>query len=125
MADRITANLPARDFDATVNFYGRLGFGTAYRDAGWLILKRGDLELEFFLHPGVDKWTSSFSACVRVDDLDHLLAAWRAADLTDDPRAIPRLTGIVHQPPVPRMLAMVDLDGSLLRCLENGVRHGG
>lgn len=46
MSDRITANLPSRDFDATIAFYGRLGFVPAYRDAHWLILERGPLELE-------------------------------------------------------------------------------
>ena len=125
MADRITANLPARNFDATIAFYGRLGFAVGFHDSGWLMLNRGPLELEFFPHPGLVPRDSWFSACIRVDDLDDLLAEWRAAGLTDDPRAVPRLTSVVHHPPVPRMFALVDLDGSLLRCLENGGKDGG
>ncbi|MES2145714.1 MAG: bleomycin resistance protein, partial [Pseudomonadota bacterium] len=66
MADRITANLPARDFAATSAFYAALGFAEAYRGEGWMILRRGPLVLEFFPHPDVDPLTSSFSACIRV-----------------------------------------------------------
>ena len=43
MADRITANLPARDFAATSAFYGTLGFLETFRDEGWMILRRGGL----------------------------------------------------------------------------------
>ena len=119
-ADRITANLPSRDFAATERFYAALGFQNAFRDTGWMILTRGKLEVEFFPWPDLDPRESSASACVRVDDLDGLLAEWRTTTLTNDPRAIPRLTGIVKHPRVPRMFALVDGDGSLLRVLENG-----
>jgi hypothetical protein len=118
--DRITANLPARDMGRTAAFYAALGFGVAYRDDGWMILERGPLEVEFFAHPGLDPWASDFSACIRVDDLDALYAEFGRAGLSDNPRDIPRLTGPVRLPGVPRMFALVDLDGSLLRCLENG-----
>ncbi len=120
MADRITANLPARDFDATIAFYGKLGFSAGFHDDGWLILNRGALELEFFPHPGLVPRDSWFSACIRVDDLEGLLASWRKAGLPGDDRSVPRLTGIVKHPGVPRMFALVDPDGSLLRVLENG-----
>ncbi|MGL4311469.1 MAG: bleomycin resistance protein [Paracoccaceae bacterium] len=118
--DRITANLPSRNFADTIAFYRKLGFAPAFHDDGWLILTRGLLELEFFPHPNLDPRTSWFSACVRVDDLDALYAEWRKAGLTDDPKAIPRLTGIVKLDGVPRMFAFVDADGTLLRALENG-----
>jgi predicted lactoylglutathione lyase len=42
MADHATPNLPARDFQAASEFYGRLGFSERYRDRGWMILERGD-----------------------------------------------------------------------------------
>ena len=118
--DRITANLPSRNFDATIAFYGKLGFAVGFHDSGWLILNRGALELEFFPHPDLDECSSWFSACIRVDDLDGLLADWRKAGLPGDDRSIPRLTGVVKIANVPRMFALVDEDGSLLRCLENG-----
>lgn len=120
MTDHATPNLPARDMDATMAFWARLGFGTDYRDAGWMILSRGGMKVEFFAHPEVDKWSSWFSACLRVDDLDALFAEWAALDLPRDNTSIPRLTGITNRPPVPRMFALVDPDGSLIRVLENG-----
>ena len=119
MADRVTANLPARDFAATSAFYARLGFGEAYRDDSWMILKRGGLVLEFFPHPDCDPWSSSFSACIRVDDPDTLLAEWLHVGLPSDPRSIPRLTGFFKPGAAPRMFALVDADGSLLRVIDN------
>lgn len=119
MADRITANLPSRDFTATEAFYHRLGFRTGFRDDGWMILNRGPLELEFFPHPGLDKWSSWFSACIRVDEIEALLAEWQQIGLSGDRTAIPRLTGIFKLQGAPRMFALVDEDGSLLRVLDN------
>ncbi len=46
--DHATPNLPSRDFEATSDFYSRLGLEEGWRDDGWMILKRGDLTLEFF-----------------------------------------------------------------------------
>ena len=120
MADRSTPNLPSRDFAATEAFYARLGFVTRYRDDGWMILERGGMVAEFFSHPGCDPRTSWASACLRVDDLDALYRDFAATGLSADPRAIPRLTPPEHRPPVPRMFALVDPDGSLWRCLQNG-----
>lgn len=119
MADRITANLPSRDFAATAAFYGRLGFGEGFRDAGWMILKRGGLVLEFFPHPELEPRANWFSACIRVDDPDALLADWRRAGLSEDVTAIPRLTGFFKPGAAPRMFALVDPDGSLLRVIDN------
>jgi len=118
--DRITANLPASDMGRTAAFYAALGFDTVFRSDDWMILLRGQLELEFFSFPDVDKWNSSFSACIRVDDLDKLYLDFLRAGLSANPRDIPRLTAPVTLPGVPRMFALVDSDGSLLRCLENG-----
>lgn len=118
MAGRTTPNLPSRSFDATEAFYARLGFVRAYRDDGWMILKRGSLVAEFFPHPDLDPRQSWFSACIRVSDLDALYADFQGAGLPTDPRAIPRLMPPEHRPPVPRMFALIDEDGSLWRCLQ-------
>jgi hypothetical protein len=117
MTDRITANLPARDFDATARFYETLGFAVGYKDAQWMILRRGALELEFFPYPDLDSFQSSFSACVRVDDLDALYADFLKASLPST--SIPRLTPPRTEPFGLRFFALVDLDGSLLRCIDN------
>lgn len=119
MTDRITANLPSRDFGATAGFYGRLGFAVDWRDDGWMILSRGPLVLEFFAHPGLDPAISWFSACIRVDDPDALLDEWQAVGLPSDQASIPRLTGFFRPSTAPRMFALVDPDGSLLRVIDN------
>jgi catechol 2,3-dioxygenase-like lactoylglutathione lyase family enzyme len=113
--DRITANLPARDFGATEAFYARLGFTRGFRDGGWMILHRGPLELEFFPYPDLDPWSSSFGACVRVSDVDALHAAWSAARLPAE--GIPRLTAPKNESWGLRTCFLVDADGSLLRVL--------
>jgi len=118
-ADRITANLPSRNFDVTAEFYGRMGFERAYRDDHWMILYRDGMEIEFFPHPDLDPYSSWFSACVRVDDIDELKVLWDGLELPTDRTSIPRITGIMDAPPVPRMFALIDCDGSLLRVLEN------
>lgn len=119
MTDRITANPPSRDFAATALFFGRLGFVQDYLDEGWMILSREALELEFFRHPELQPQKSWFSACIRVDDPDVLLVEWQRLGLSDDPGEIPRLTGFFKSGDAPRMFALVDPDGSLLRVIDN------
>jgi hypothetical protein len=119
MVDRITANLPARDFDATAAFYQALEFAVSFQDAGWMIMRRGPLELEFFPYPDLDPRQSSFSACVRVDDLDALYADFLKASLPNDSRSIPRMNPPRTEPFGLRFFGLVDLDGSLLRCIDN------
>lgn len=117
--DRATPNLPARDFAATEAFYAALGFATRFRDRGWMILERGGLQLEFFPYPDLDPAVSSHGCCLRVDDLDTLYAACRAAEVPETSGGWPRL-----QPPRVEhsgltIAYLVDLDGSLLRLVQN------
>jgi len=114
--ERITANLPARSFDETAAFYGTLGFEVAFRDENWMILHRSELEVEFFPHPKLDPATSWFSACVRVSDADRLYADWSHAQLPAS--GIPRMTEPAADSRGFRMFALVDPNGSLLRCLS-------
>lgn len=118
--DRITANLPSGDLDRTEAFYARLGFARAWRDEGWMVLTAGPLEVEFVPKPGLDPRTNDHSACIRVNELDALHARFREAGLPEDGRGIPRLTAPEARPGLPRMFALVDADGNLLRCLQNG-----
>jgi hypothetical protein len=67
MSDVATPNLPSRDFEKTSRFCAALGFSDGWRDEGWMILKRGDLTLEFFPHPELDPLTSWFSCCLRLE----------------------------------------------------------
>jgi hypothetical protein len=48
-----------------------------------MLLKRGDLTLEFFPHPELDPLTSWFSGRLRLDDLDGFYAICRK----ESPRA--------------------------------------
>jgi catechol 2,3-dioxygenase-like lactoylglutathione lyase family enzyme len=117
MPDRVTANLPSRDLDGTAAFYRNLGFSVAFKDDGWLILERGPLVIELFPLQH-DPYRSCFSACVRVDDLDALHAAFAAANLPTDCHSIPRISRPEAQHGL-RMFALVDPDGNLLRCIDN------
>ncbi|HZF67059.1 MAG TPA: hypothetical protein VEZ47_03360 [Gemmatirosa sp.] len=105
MTDRVTPTLPSRDLAATSAFYARLGFGEVFRDARWLVVARGPLQLEFFPHPALDPWANYAGCCLRVG-------------LSADPRSIPRLTPPRAQPWGFRELALVDADGNLRRGLE-------
>jgi hypothetical protein len=93
LADRITANLPSRDFDVTLAFHGALGFTREFRGTDWLILLRREMELAFFHHPTLEPKESWFSACLRVDDPQRPLEAWQQLDLSAQTDQIPRLTG--------------------------------
>lgn len=119
MTDRITANLPSRDTNATAAFYEKLGFTTGYNDGGWLIINRGALELEFFHLPDLNPKESCFSACFRVDDLDALYAEFAKAGLPTDCWSMPRIGEIKVEPHGIRIFYFVDLDGSLIRCIDN------
>lgn len=119
MTDRATPNLPARDFARTSEFFAALGFTETYRDDGWMILTRGDVTLEFFPYADLDPATSSFGSCLRLDDVDAFYAVCLAAGLPETTRGWPRL----HPPRLEssglRIGALIDLDGSLLRLVQN------
>ncbi|MGB7819263.1 MAG: bleomycin resistance protein [Ornithinibacter sp.] len=119
MADRATPNLPSRDLAATSAFYTRLGFTEAFRDAGWLILARHGVTLEFFPFADLDPATSSFGCCLRLDDVDAFFETCRSAGLPVTTRGWPRL----HPPRLEasglRIGALIDLDATLLRLIAN------
>lgn len=119
MADHATPNLPSRDFDATSAFYAVLGFVESWRDPGWMILRRGGLQLEFFAFADLDPTSSSFGCCLRLDDLDGFYAVCQAAGVAETRIGWPRL----HPPRLEdwggRVGFMVDPDGTLLRLVQN------
>jgi len=117
--DHATPSLPSRDFSVTEAFYQRLGFERTWRDAGWMILRRGSITLEFFLWPDLDPSLSSFGSCLRLDDLDGFYRQCLDADLLEKTLGLPRL----HPPKVEawggRVGSLIDPDGSLLRLIQN------
>ena len=113
MTDRIAPNLPSRDYALTAYFYEQLGFETKYQSEEWLIMRRGELAIEFYHAPHIDPSSTAGMCSIYVDDLDGLFARFAKAGLPDDPAATPRLV-----PPAHGMFALVDLDGNLLRCMK-------
>jgi catechol 2,3-dioxygenase-like lactoylglutathione lyase family enzyme len=118
VADHATPNLPSRDFAATAAFYGALGFTERWRDAGWMILERGGLTVEFFPHPDLDPGTSWFSCCFRLDDVDAFFAAVIAAGVPETTTGAPRAHRARREPWGGRVGALIDPDGTLIRLVE-------
>jgi hypothetical protein len=116
--DHATPNLPSRNFTTTAEFYSTIGFMQGFRDDGWMILARGNLKLEFFPHPDLDPQSSSFSCCLRLDDLDGFYASCKAAGVPEATHGQPRL----HPPKTHdgmQIAALIDSDGSLVRLIQN------
>lgn len=119
MSDFATPNLPSGNFEKTSHFYKALGFSERWHDKNWMILERGDLVLEFFPYPDLDPLTSSFMCCLRLDDLDAFYAVCKDAGLSEKSSGQPRLHAPQIQPWGARMGALIDLDGTLVRLIQN------
>lgn len=114
-----TPNLPSRDFEATSEFYAKLGFRETWRDQGWMILKREGLALEFFPFPDLDPLQSSFGCCLRLDDMTSFYEKCRQAGIPEACAGQPRLQAPKVEPSGLTIGYMVDLDGTLLRLVQN------
>lgn len=121
MTDHATPNLPSRDLAATAAFYGRIGFAPAYRSDQWLILMRGALKLEFFPWPDLVPTESNFTCCLRLDDLDGMVAACIAAGIPCNNKGIPRVVRPRHDPAGITIAFLIDPDGSMLRLIQNPI----
>ena len=119
MSDFSTPNLPSRDFKRTAQFYGAIGFVETWRDQGWMILKRGNLTLEFFPHRELDPLASWFSCCLRLDDLDGFYETCKSAGIPEESRGQPRLRAPHKESWGGRLAAFVDPDGTLVRLIQN------
>ena len=119
MSDHATPNLPSRDYAQTIRFYEQLGFETSWHDANWLILERGGICLEFFRYPDLDPSESSFSCCLRLDDVHAFHKLCVDAGIPEKPTGWPR----IHAPKLEHsgMVVgyLVDHDGTLLRLVQN------
>lgn len=105
--------LPSRSLPDTLAFYGRLGFAGEIIGGAYGILSRGDLEIHFFLHAGLNP-AESFAGCyLRVADVEPVYQAFEAAGLPS--RGIPRMDALQDKPWGMREFAVVDEDGNLLR----------
>ncbi|GAA1057303.1 bleomycin resistance protein [Agromyces luteolus] len=118
VSDRTVPNLPSRDLDATEGFYARFGFARRFRDDGWMILRRGRLQLEFFPAPDLDPATSASRCTIRVADVDELAASIVAAGVPIADHGFPRLHEVRPQSWGLRAGHLVDPDGNLLTLIE-------
>lgn len=117
--DRATPNLPSRDFEVTSRFFATLGFAETYRDAGWMILRRGDLQLEFFHFPQLEPAESYASSCLRVDDLAGLYAACTAAGIPEKTTGWPRINPPKRESWGGLTAVLIDPDCTLFRLIQN------
>jgi catechol 2,3-dioxygenase-like lactoylglutathione lyase family enzyme len=120
--DRAVPNLPSRDLDAAESFYRGFGFERAFRDDGWMILRRGGLQLEFFPSADLDPAVSASRCTIRVADVDELAAAIAAAGVPVRDTGFPRLHEVRLQDWGLRAGHLVDPDGNLLTLIEEPAR---
>jgi catechol 2,3-dioxygenase-like lactoylglutathione lyase family enzyme len=119
MADRAVPNLPSRDLAITTSFYSAFGFAELHRDDNWLVLRRGALQLEFFLKEDLEPRGHDFACCLRVADLDELYEAVLAAGVPKKRHGLPSVRPIETQPWGQRMSTVLDPDGNLLRMIAD------
>lgn len=113
MLEKLSPILPARDIAQTEVFWQRLGFDTVYDDAEYLLMKREGAEVHFFHHPALDPATCDHGAYLRPSDVNALDAEWAALGLPSS--GIPRLVRAEDKPWGMRELALLDLNGNLIR----------
>lgn len=84
-----------------------------------MILKRGSVCLEFFSYPDLNPGESSFSCCLRLDDMAALYQLCKRAGLTEQCWGWPRLHPPKEEESGLTIAYMVDPDGSLIRLIQN------
>ena len=94
MPDLATPDLPFRQFEITAHFYEQCGFEPTWKDANWMILKRGDPILEFLPFPDLDPAQSSFSCCFRLDNVGAFFEFLLSAGVPESTKGWPR----IHRP---------------------------
>ncbi len=111
---KLSPIMPSRDIEATAAFYAAIGFETVYKDAAeYLLMKRDGAELHFFLAPEHDPKRSDHGAYMRPDDVDALSAEIAALGLPGS--GVPRFIPAADKPWGMRELALIDIDGNLIR----------
>lgn len=119
--DLAVPNLPSSDFDVTEAFYGGFGFERLFRDQGWMILTRAELQLEFFPAPDLDPFSSNFMCCLRVADVDELYDAMLRSGVPVVTAGMPRLHPVRMQTWGLRAGYLVDPDGTQLTLIEQRI----
>ena len=113
MLEKMSPILPSRDIAASEAFYAKLGFHTVFKNAEYLLMKRENAEVHFFLRLKHRPEASDHAAYLRPSDIDALSAEFAKLNL---PRTgIPRFEPAETKPWRMRELIIVDPDGNLIR----------
>ncbi|HEU5150719.1 MAG TPA: VOC family protein [Iamia sp.] len=108
--------LPSRDLDATVAFYGPLGFAVVGRWPGYLVLRHAHgFELHFWHHADEVPEANDVACYVRCDtvaEVEAIHAAW--STVVTGTEGIPRLTPVDPTGPMVET-ALIDPDGTLVK----------
>jgi len=120
--ERTIPILPCRSIDDVLAFYVALGFEIPYRQERpntFAIVRRGGIELQFFVLKALDP-AQSYSTCyVLVPDVDALYAAFteglRAATGRVPSRGVPRIGPVKDMSYGVRQFVMVDPGGNYIR----------
>ena len=118
MVEYAVPTLPSRDLHETLAFYRRLGFenaGDAPDVWGYVIIRRGTIELHFYADPAVDPLTTSAGCFVWVTDADALHAEWDATGVEYDRATGSRLVAPVDTDYGVRTFAVIDPSGNQIR----------
>jgi hypothetical protein len=110
--------LSSRDLDETFAFYEHLGFERRAELAATnadLILGRGEIELQFHHTPGLDPFSNSATAYVRVPHPDQLHSEWELTGVHLDRASGSRLIPPVDTGSRGREFALIDLSGNVIR----------
>ena len=121
-SDRMIPILPCRSIDDQITFYESLGFEVTYRQKVpniFAAVRRGAIELQFFVMKGYEP-ANSYSTCyVMVSDVDRLYADFRAglkASLGRIPtRGMPRIGSIGDMSYGVRQFLLTDPGGNIIR----------
>jgi catechol 2,3-dioxygenase-like lactoylglutathione lyase family enzyme len=122
MTERTIPILPCSSIDDTLAFYGALGFEVTYRQERpntYAVVRRGGIELQFFVLKGLDP-AASYSTCyVLVSVVDALYEAFttglRAAYGRLPSRGIPRINALKDMSYGVRQFIVVDPGGNYIR----------
>ncbi len=111
--EKFSPILPTRNIADAQAFYARLGFTAVFRSGDYLLLRRDNVEVHFFLHEALNPHESHHAAYLRPSDIDALSTEFAALDLPR--RGIPRFEPVETKPWRMKELVIVDPDGNLIR----------
>jgi catechol 2,3-dioxygenase-like lactoylglutathione lyase family enzyme len=122
LTERTIPILPCRSIDDTLDFYRALGFQVTYRQERpntYAVVRRGGIELQFFVLKALDPAQSYSSCYVLVPDVEALYEAFttglRAALGRLPSRGIPRITALKDMTYGVRQFVVVDPGGNYIR----------